>query len=76
MTVENLDKNSSRSYLTYTDTPVKIMKVVSEVNSENIGLTYDFAHSYLADKNRFKENSKFAAIHASHLHLSDNFGIP
>lgn len=29
ITIENLDKNSSRSYLTYTDAPVKIMKVVS-----------------------------------------------
>lgn len=59
------------------DTVQNVVDFVREVSQENVGMTLDLGHAYLA-AHRFKfdflESVRLAKPYVKHIHLSDNFG--
>jgi sugar phosphate isomerase/epimerase len=54
-----------------------LVKQVKEINRENVGITLDFGHAYLASKYyrfNFLDSIKLALPHIKHLHIHDCFG--
>lgn len=56
-----------------------LVKQVKEIDQENVGITLDFGHAYLASKYyrfKFLDSIKLALPHIKHLHIHDCFGKP
>jgi len=54
-----------------------LVKQVKEIDQENVGITLDFGHAYLASKYyrfNFLDSIKLALPHIKHLHIHDCFG--
>ena len=60
----------------------KIEELVNQVKSidrENVGITFDFGHAYLASKYyrfKFLDSIKLALPYIKHVHIHDSFGKP
>jgi len=57
----------------------ELVRMVGEVDRENVGITYDFGHAFLfysacGRKRGFLESIEKARPYLKHLHIHDNFG--
>jgi len=57
----------------------ELVRMVGEVDRENVGVTYDFGHAFLfysacGRKEGFLESIKKAVPYLRHVHIHDNFG--
>jgi len=60
------------------DTVAHVVEFVKRVEKENVGMTFDFGHAYLAARRfdfDFLESVKQARPYIRHIHVSDNFGL-
>jgi len=54
-----------------------LVEQVKKINRENVGITLDFSHAYLASKHyrfKFLDSIKLALPYIKHLHIHDCFG--
>lgn len=59
------------------DTVSNVVNFVKRIERENVGMTFDLGHAYLASKYfdfDFLESIKIATPYIKHIHLNDNFG--
>jgi len=65
--VENIEIN----------TVSNVVDFVKRIKRENVGITFDFGHAYLASKYfnfNFLKSVKIASPYIKHIHINDNFG--
>ena len=56
-----------------------LVEQVKKIDRENVGITLDFSHAYLASKYyrfKFLDSIKFALPYIKHVHIHDCFGKP
>lgn len=59
------------------DTVRNVVQFVEKIAQENVGMTFDFGHAYLASKRfgfDFLESIRLAKPYIHHIHVQDNFG--
>ena len=57
----------------------ELVEQVKKIDCENVGITFDFGHAYLASKYyrfKFLDSVKLALPYIKHVHIHDNFGKP
>ena len=57
----------------------ELVEQVKKINRENVGITFDFGHAYLASKYyrfKFLDSIKLALPYIKHVHIHDCFGKP
>jgi len=57
----------------------ELVEQVKKINRENVGITFDFGHAFLASKYyhfNFLDSVKLALPHIKHVHIHDCFGKP
>jgi sugar phosphate isomerase/epimerase len=59
------------------DTVQNVVQFIEKINRNNVGMTFDFGHAYLASVRfgfNFLESVKLAKPYIRHIHVHDNFG--
>jgi len=59
------------------DTVSNVVDFVKRIERENVGITFDFGHAYLASKYfcfNFLKSVEMATPYIKHVHVADNFG--
>lgn len=57
----------------------ELVEQVKKIDRENVGITFDFGHAYLASKYyrfKFLDSIKLALPYIKHVHIHDSFGKP
>lgn len=57
----------------------ELVDQVKKIDRENVGITFDFGHAYLASKYyrfKFLDSIKLALPYIKHVHIHDSFGKP